>query len=94
MYAIFPYARQHNGGFPKEMVDNIRDGAMKMIVFEELVYQEALRRGMTVPAAKLEKAEEEFRGHRCLAQPVSGVRAHGIQRLRKIWCANGCAARC
>jgi PPIC-type PPIASE domain/SurA N-terminal domain len=62
MYAIFPYARQHNGGFPKEMVDNIRDGAMKMIVFEELVYQEALRRGMTVPAAKLEKAEEEFRG--------------------------------
>ncbi len=61
MFAIFPYARQHNGGFPKEMEESIRDGAMKMIIFEELVYQEALRRGMTVPASKLQKAEADFR---------------------------------
>ncbi len=61
MYAIFPYARQHNGGFPKEMEAGIRDGALKMIIFEELVYQEALRRRMTIAPAKLQKAETEFR---------------------------------
>ena len=59
-YAIFPYARQHNG-LPKDLEPQIRDGAMKMIVFEELVYQEALRRKMTVPAAKMQRAETEFR---------------------------------
>lgn len=61
MYAIFPYARQHNGGFPKAMEADIRNGAMKMMVFEELVYQEALRRKMTVAPAKLSGALAEFR---------------------------------
>jgi len=60
VFAIFPYARQH-GGVPKEMETDIRNGAMKMIVFEELVYQEALRRNMTVPATKLNAAEVDFR---------------------------------
>ena len=50
-YAIFPYARQHNG-IPKEFEKQIRDGALKMIIFEELVYQEALRRNMTVAAGE------------------------------------------
>ena len=59
-YAIFPYARQHNG-IPKEFEKQVRDGALKMIIFEELVYQEALRRKMTVPAAKLQRAEADFR---------------------------------
>ena len=53
-YAIFPYARQHNGGIPKGMEPDIRAGAMKMIVFEELVYQEALRQKLTVPPAKFQ----------------------------------------
>ncbi len=61
MYAIFPYARQHNGAFPKSMEADIRSGALKMIEFEELVYQEALRRHMTIPAAQLAKAEKLFR---------------------------------
>lgn len=61
MYTIFPYARQHNGGFPKAMEADIRKGAMKMIVFEELVYQEALRRKMTVPPARMTKAMADFR---------------------------------
>ncbi len=43
MLTIFPYARVHNG-FPKAMEADIRDGAMKMMIFEELVYQEAKRR--------------------------------------------------
>ena len=59
-YAIFPYARQHNG-IPKDLAPQIREGALKMIIFEELVYQEALRRKMTVPTAKLQRAEAEFR---------------------------------
>lgn len=61
MYAIFPYARQHNGSVPKAMEADIRSGAMKMIIFEELVYQEALRRNMTIPPARMQKAEAEFR---------------------------------
>ena len=60
MYAMFPYARQHNGAVPKELEPSIRAGAMKMMVFEELVYQQALRRNLTVPPAKLHKAEDAF----------------------------------
>jgi parvulin-like peptidyl-prolyl isomerase len=59
-YSIFPYARQHNG-LPKDLAPQIRAGALKMIVFEELVYQEALRRKMTVPAAKMQQALVDFR---------------------------------
>jgi len=51
---------QHNG-LPKEMAPQIRDGAMKMIVFEELVYQEAQRRKLTVSSAKMAQAEKDFR---------------------------------
>lgn len=60
MYIIFPYARVHNG-FPKPMEADIRNGALKMIVFEELVYQEAERRKMTIGAAQLDRAVAEFR---------------------------------
>src|SRR5579863_5398781 len=59
-YAIFPYAKQHNG-IPKEFEKQVRDGALKMLIFEELVYQEAQRRKMTVPAVKLQRAEAQFR---------------------------------
>ena len=59
-YAIFPYAGQHNG-IPKDLAPQIRDGAMKMIIFEELVYQEALHRKMTISAGKLQRAETDFR---------------------------------
>lgn len=58
-YAIFPYARIHKG-FPKSLEPEIRKGALDMIVFEELVYQEALRRKMTVPTARLNHDEAEF----------------------------------
>jgi parvulin-like peptidyl-prolyl isomerase len=62
MYSLFPYAAQHNGQIPAELAPQIRQGALKMIVFEELVYQDALRRQVTIPAAKLQKAESDFRG--------------------------------
>ena len=59
-YTIFPYARQHNGSVPVEMEPQIRQGAMQMIIFEELVYQDAQRRKLTVPPAKLQTAEADF----------------------------------
>ena len=60
MYAIFPYAQQHNG-FPKAQEAAIRQGALEMIIFEELVYQDAVRRKLAVPAEKLNRAEGDFR---------------------------------
>jgi parvulin-like peptidyl-prolyl isomerase len=59
MLEIFPYARQHNG-FPKAQEASIRQGALQMIIFEELVYQEAQRRKLTVPAQELKQAESDF----------------------------------
>jgi peptidyl-prolyl cis-trans isomerase SurA len=61
MYTMFPYAAQHNGEIPPELLPQIRQGALKMIVFEELLYQEAKRRQITVSPAKLQKAETDFR---------------------------------
>src|SRR5208337_1729119 len=49
MMTIFPYARTHNG-FPKEMEPSIRNGALKMIEFEELAYQESVRRSLLIEA--------------------------------------------
>jgi parvulin-like peptidyl-prolyl isomerase len=60
MFAIFPYAKQHNG-FPKTQEAAIRQGALEMIIFEELVYQEAGRRKITISAARLNQAEADFR---------------------------------
>jgi parvulin-like peptidyl-prolyl isomerase len=60
MYTIFPYAQQHNG-FPKAQEAEIRQGALEMIIFEELVYQEAVRRKLTISAEKLNLAYGEFR---------------------------------
>jgi parvulin-like peptidyl-prolyl isomerase len=60
MYSIFPYARQHNG-FPKAQEAAIRQGALEMIIFEELVYQEAVRRKLTISPEKLNRAEADFR---------------------------------
>lgn len=60
MITIFPYAVQHNG-FPKDMEPQIRKGAVEMIIFEELVYQDAKKRGMTVSSERVAKAEAELR---------------------------------
>ncbi len=60
MMTIFPYARTHNG-IPKAMEPSIREGALKMIEFEELVYQQAERRKLTVPAARINRAMAAFR---------------------------------
>lgn len=60
MYSIFPYARQHNG-FPKDLEPEIRKGAVDMIVFEELLYQEAKRLNLAVAPERFASAEKRFR---------------------------------
>jgi len=60
MFTIFPYAKQHNG-FPKMQEAAIRQGALEMIIFEELVYQEAVRRKIIIPAVRVNQAEADFR---------------------------------
>jgi parvulin-like peptidyl-prolyl isomerase len=60
MLQIFPYANTH-GGFPKAQEASIRQGALQMIIFEELVYQDALRRKLTVPQQQVKQAELEFK---------------------------------
>jgi hypothetical protein len=60
MYMIFPYASQH-GGFPKSMEADIRKGAINMIIFEELLYQEARRMHIPIPPEQLTGAEAAFR---------------------------------
>ncbi len=82
-YTIFPYARQHNG-IPKELEPQIREGALKMIVFEELVYQEAERRKMTVPAAEMQRAETDFRKQFATPDEFNALlqsEFHGSQQL-------------
>src|SRR5579864_7291652 len=60
MYTIFPYARQHNG-FPKSMEADIRKGALQMVIFEELVYQQAQRQKTTVPDERVNRGLYEFK---------------------------------
>jgi peptidyl-prolyl cis-trans isomerase C len=61
MLVMFPYARQHGGKVPKTLEAGIRTGALQMIEFEELVYQEAERRKMQISATRLKSALAEFK---------------------------------
>lgn len=83
-YAIFPYARQHGGDLPKELEPQIRAGALKMIVFEELVYQEAVRRKILIPAARMQRAQTDFRKQFATPDEFNAFVAgdfHGSQQL-------------
>ncbi len=61
VYSIFPYARQHGGGIPKAMEPELRKGALEMVIFEELLYQEAQRRKLQITPERLARAEAAFR---------------------------------
>jgi peptidyl-prolyl cis-trans isomerase C len=61
MMTIFPYARQHGGTFPVSMESDIRRGALDMLEFEELVYQEALRRNVKVASTRLDTGMKQLR---------------------------------
>lgn len=60
MYTIFPYARLH-GGVPEQMKAEMRKGALEMVIFEELLYEEAQRRKLQVAPEKLARSEAAFR---------------------------------
>ncbi len=47
--------------FPRDLEPQIRKGALDMIVFEELVYQEAVRRKIVIPAARMDRAQAQFK---------------------------------
>ena len=93
MFTIFPYARVHNG-FPKAMEADIRDGAMKMMIFEELVYQEAKRRNMTVPPADLARALAEFRQQFHFPAGISAVPPGGVPGFANSCCGRRWSVRC
>jgi len=59
MFALFPYAKLHNG-FPKDQEPEIRRGALEMIIFEELVYQDAVRRKVAIAPEQLDKELRKF----------------------------------
>lgn len=83
--AIFPYAQTHNG-VPKSMEPEMRKGALDMIIFEELIYQEALRRKMTVSPERMKKAEIEFRKQFATEQEfnqVMQIEVHGSRQLMR-----------
>src|SRR4051812_18443250 len=61
MLTIFPYAQQHNNTFPKDLEPEIRRGALEMIIFEELLYQEGKRLDVAIAPEKLASAEKAFR---------------------------------
>ena len=81
MFAIFPYAKQH-GGFPKKQEAEIRQGAMQMIIFEELVYQEAQRRKMTIAPARITREENNFKGQFSSRGRIQRISEDGTGRVR------------
>lgn len=82
--AIFPYQNIHNGGVPKAMEADMRKGALQMIIFEELLYQEALREHKTVPPEVEKRAEVQFRKQFKTEEEfreVVQLEVHGSQQL-------------
>ena len=86
MLALFPYARLHNG-FPKKQEAEIRRGAMQMMIFEELVYQEATRRKMTIAPQRIlqdeKKFEQQFRSQAEFRQYVKTEMGGSEAKLRQ-----------
>lgn len=90
MLDLFPYARIHNG-FPKAQEPEIRRGALEMIIFEELVYQAAVRRQMTIPPVKVSQEERKFERqfpsqadvNRYLAAEMGGSKEKLKQQIRR-----------
>jgi parvulin-like peptidyl-prolyl isomerase len=83
--AIFPYAKIHNG-VPKDMEPEMRKGALEMIIFEELLYQEALRENRTVAPERMQRAEAEFRKQFPSEQEYKQVvqnEVHGSKQLMR-----------
>lgn len=82
---IFPYTKTHNG-VPKSMEPEMVKGALDMIIFDELVYQEAVRRKMTVAPERMKAAETHFREQFASEQELNQVlqaEVHGSRALMR-----------
>jgi len=83
MYAIFPYARQHNG-FPKGQEGQIRQGALEMIVFEELVYQAAQKRQTPITAQTVSSGLRSYKAQFSSAEQYQAYLADECQGSEKV----------
>ncbi len=82
---IFPYTKTHNG-VPKSMEPEMVKGALDMIIFDELVYQEAVRRKMTISPERMKAAEAHFRKQFASEQELNQVlqaEVHGSRELMR-----------
>jgi parvulin-like peptidyl-prolyl isomerase len=82
---IFPYTKTHNG-VPKSMEPEMVKGALDMIIFDELVYQEAVRRKMTVSPERMKDAEVHFRKQFASEKELNQVleaEVHGSRELMR-----------
>lgn len=90
MRQIFPYYSIHGGRVPAEKEPEIRQQALDRIVLEELLYQEAKRRGVQAPESKVRAriaevrkayaSEQEFRQARVA---MSGSESAFRQKIRR-----------
>ena len=94
MFAIFPYARSTTAMIPQEMEPQIRKGAMQMIIFEELVYQEAQRRKITISPERLSRAEADFRKQFSSPAEYNDFVQGRVPRLAAGACTRRSGARC
>lgn len=85
MYTIFPYAQLH-GGVPRNIESEMRKGALDMVIFEELLYQEAQRRKLQVAPQRLARAEAAFRKQfhsPAVYQQYLGLEANGSNAVMR-----------
>jgi parvulin-like peptidyl-prolyl isomerase len=80
---IFPYAKIHNG-IPKDMEPEMRRGALEMIIFEELLYQDAVRQKRTVSPERMKHAETEFRKQFASEQEFNQVMQNEVKGSKQL----------
>ena len=79
MQRLFPYYSIHGGKIPDKYQAEIREKAMDRIIAEELVYQDAKRRGMKVPPDVMAKVFRSAKARFGSQQAYEdyGTRAYG-----------------
>ncbi len=95
MQKLFPYASVHGNRIPGDFSKDIRQKALQTIVQEEMLHQEALRTGVTVPASVLadllQQAQERFPSPAAFesyaTQEYGGVKAFQQQLRRGVMIA-------
>ena len=82
------------GRFRRTWSRQIRKGALQMIIFEELVYQDAQKRGMTVAPEKVRQAQAEFRKQFATPAEYKQFLQSRVSRSTSSCCGKRSSARC